>query len=206
MEGLPARVALLFILPVKRALIFRLVAELARRRRIARKRKKTRETGLCGPRLCAAHIQDIAAINKGLKMQKWAGFLMVALAALALLCQSAEAGTRRNHDNSRLVAAGIVGGVAGTATSLALRDWRLRHPPNAKISEGGALIAGTFVCAALSPIVATILVKRELTLREAHVMAADCLIPFIGGWLVNKAFDAHPEWEGRKVHSRRRRH
>jgi hypothetical protein len=31
-------------------------------------------------------------------------------------------------------------------------------------------------------------------------MIADCAIPFIGGWLMNKAFDAHPEWEGKRPH------
>jgi hypothetical protein len=51
----------------------------------------------------------------------------------------------------------------------------------------------------LSPIVAGALVSanehRELTSREVHVLLADCTIPFVGGWLMNKYFDAiepHP--------------
>jgi hypothetical protein len=126
------------------------------------------------------------------------------VAALALLCQGADAGTRRHHHGDpRLTAVGIGVGVGSTAVYFALRDWR-RHPrPFHGISQGGAFAASTFACAALSPIVGTIVVQRELTMREAYVMTADCVIPFVGGWLMNKAFDAHPQWEGRKP---RRRH
>jgi hypothetical protein len=46
----------------------------------------------------------------------------------------------------------------------------------------------------LSPIVAGILVNanehRELTSREVHVMLADCTIPFVGGWLMEKYWDS----------------
>jgi hypothetical protein len=109
----------------------------------------------------------------------------------------------RHHHDKRLVVSSFAAGAAGTATYFALRDWRWRHPPNAKISEGGAMIAGTAVCAVLSPMLGTLAVNRELTLREVYVMTADCVIPFVGGWLMEKAFDAHPEWEGRRPHRHR---
>jgi hypothetical protein len=138
--------------------------------------------------------------GKGLKMQKWIGFSTLVVAALVLLCQGAQAGGR--HEDHRLFFTGLAAGAAGTAAYFALRDWKLHGSAGAKISEGGAMVAGTAVCAALSPIFATVVVKRELTLREAYAMSWDCVIPFVGGWLVNKAFDAHPEWEGK----RKRRH
>jgi hypothetical protein len=34
------------------------------------------------------------------------------------------------------------------------------------------------------------------------VMTADCIVPFVGGWLMNKAFDDHPEWEGKRPRRR----
>jgi hypothetical protein len=139
-------------------------------------------------------------------MQRWVGLSAAVAAALVLLCQGADAGPRRHRhhsDDVKLTAAGIAVGVGSTAAYFALRDWR-RHPrPYHGISEGGAFAISTFGCMAASPIVATIVVQRELTMREAYAMTADCVIPFVGGWLMNKAFDAHPEWEARKA---RRRH
>jgi len=134
-------------------------------------------------------------------MQKWCGFLAVVAATMALLCHGAEAGGKRPGDGKKLFWSGVAAGAAGTATYFALRDWSL-HPKNPALSDGGAMVMGTMACAALSPIISTIAVKRELTLREAYAMSWDCVIPFVGSYLVNKAFDAHPEWEGK----RKRRH
>jgi hypothetical protein len=56
----------------------------------------------------------------------------------------------------------------------------------------------TVGCMALSPIVAGLLVsaneRRELRSSEVLGMAADCVFPFVGGWIMQAAFDAHPEW------------
>ena len=41
-------------------------------------------------------------------------------------------------------------------------------------------------------------------MREAYVMTADCVIPFVGDWLMNQAFNAHPEWEAKGKRARRR--
>jgi hypothetical protein len=43
--------------------------------------------------------------------------------------------------------------------------------------------------------VATVVLGRPLTQREAHVMIGSCVVPIVGGWLVNEAYEAHPEWE-----------
>jgi hypothetical protein len=138
-------------------------------------------------------------------MKQWLSVLTAAGLAVAVCCQTAQAGSRRHHESDpRLIATGIAVGAGTTAGFFALRDWRLngngrRHG----LTTAGAVVATTAACMAISPIVATVAVQRELTFREAYAMTADCLIPFVGAWLVNKAFDAHPEWEPRKVHARR---
>ena len=57
----------------------------------------------------------------------------------------------------------------------------------------------TVGCMALSPIISGLLVsyneRRELKSSEAMGMLADCVVPFIGGWIVQAAYDAHPEWD-----------
>jgi hypothetical protein len=52
---------------------------------------------------------------------------------------------------------------------------------------------------ALTPIVGGLLVSynehREMRSSEVLGMAADCVVPIIGGWIMQAAFDAHPEWD-----------
>jgi hypothetical protein len=147
-------------------------------------------------------LRDIIAENgEGPKMRRWLGFSMVVAASLALLCNTADAGHRRHHHHHhktdpRLTIVGIGVGAGMTAAYFGLRGWN--HSSNAKVSSGGAFALTTVGCAALSPIVGTMVLNRPLTMREAHVMIADCVVPFLGGWAVNAAFDDHPEWEGKK--------
>ena len=136
-------------------------------------------------------------------MKRWLGVSMVVAASLALLCNSADAGSRRHHrhhhkTDPRLTIVGIGVGAGMTAGYFALRDWRWNDSPNAKVSSGGAFALTTVGCMALSPIISTMVINRPLTMREAHVMIADCIVPFLGGWAVNAAYDDHPEWEGKK--------
>ena len=60
---------------------------------------------------------------------------------------------------------------------------------------------------ALSPIIGGLLVryneKRELRSSEVFTMAADCVVPILGGWIMKAAFDAHPEWDAGTGRSRR---
>ena len=52
------------------------------------------------------------------------------------------------------------------------------------------IIIGTTVgCMATAPMVATVALKRPLKYREAHILIGSCLIPFVGGWLVNEAYN-----------------
>ncbi len=66
----------------------------------------------------------------------------------------------------------------------------------------------TVGCMALTPIVGAAIVSatehRELRSSEVFGMAADCVLPIIGGLIVQSAFDAHPEWDrGTGLPSRR---
>ena len=39
--------------------------------------------------------------------------------------------------------------------------------------------------------------QGELTFREAHKAVWNCFLPFVGGWMVDRAFDANPQWPNR---------
>ena len=132
-------------------------------------------------------------------MKRQVGVLAAALAAFALLCQGAEAGGRKHRIDPRVKAAGIVTGAAATVTYLSLNDWRWfggwdKRRANG-LTSGGAYVLTTVGCVAVAPMVATAFVRRPLTYREAHVLAGGCVIPIIGGWLVNAAYNANPHWD-----------
>ena len=125
--------------------------------------------------------------------------LAAVLAAIALTLQAADARTQKPVDR-RLDA---VGNVVGTPFT-ALLFWG--HAP-----MGAPATIGTLGCAAISPIVATAVLNRPLTYREAHILIGSCIIPFIGGWLVNEAYNkgwlwAPDEKPMRRVHYRHRRY
>jgi hypothetical protein len=129
-------------------------------------------------------------------MKLWLLSFCVAFGALALFAQNANAASR----HPGVAAASIGVGAASTAGFFALQGWSLHgHHRSGALGPTGAAIVTTAGCLALSPIVGTALTQRELTYREAYGLFADCVIPFIGAWLVDKAFDTHPEWEPDKV-------
>ncbi|MGH6664950.1 MAG: hypothetical protein ACREB2_08610 [Pseudolabrys sp.] len=125
--------------------------------------------------------------------------LAAAVAALAFTAQSANAGGRHHHllHVSKLTAVSIGVGAASTAGYFAINNWKWNGWDNSSgITRAGAWGMTTIGCMAVAPIVGTVVLDRPLTMREAHVLGASCLVPIIGGWLVNAAYDAHPEWEG----------
>jgi hypothetical protein len=109
------------------------------------------------------------------------------------------------HQDPRLTATGIGIGVASTGASYAMTH---KHgvPPTRIASPGVAFVVTSFGCAVLYPIVGTIVVQRALTPREAYTGIAGCVIPFIGGWLVDQAlphtawYDGTPEGPPRRHH------
>jgi hypothetical protein len=125
-------------------------------------------------------------------MNRRLAVLAAVIVAFALTAQNAKAG----DDHLKLKAVSIGVGAATTAGYFAIGGWKWdswRY--NSGLTRLSATVATTIGCMALTPIVSTAVLNRPLTIREAHVMTADCLIPFVGGWLVNQVWDAHPEWE-----------
>jgi hypothetical protein len=138
-------------------------------------------------------------------MARFCSLMVTCVALLGLWCQGVEAGPRapdRNHyhigpfdvGNPKVFAVGVGVGAASTGAYFAITEQR--HPA---LSAGAAFVLTSIGCAAVAPIIAALVIgeteHRELTSREAMRLALDCFIPFIGGLLVNAAFDAHPEWE-----------
>jgi hypothetical protein len=126
-------------------------------------------------------------------------FAMIAavIAAFAFTAPSANAGGRHHHHHhfGKLTAVSIGVGAAATTGYFAINSWHWNWQGNAGIPEWGAVAATTIGCMAVAPMVGTLVMDRPLTVREVHVLAGSCVIPILGGWLVNAAYDAHPEWD-----------
>ena len=96
----------------------------------------------------------------------------------------------------RLAGSNFWVGAGATGAYFALRDghrgywhnggWKSGHGIH---SASGAFIATSAACAAVSPIVGTIVTQRELTQREVFVSTANCFVPILGGWAMNYWFD-----------------
>jgi hypothetical protein len=120
----------------------------------------------------------------------------VAAAATVLFaaCSAAEAGDKHIDKKKLVVVSAGVGAGMGTIY-WSLGDWRWKWHNVTGVTNAGAWAATTLGCIAVSPMVATVVLNRPLTMREGHIMAGSCLVPIIGGWLVEKAYEAHPEWD-----------
>jgi hypothetical protein len=126
------------------------------------------------------------------------------IAAFAFTSQAAQA-----HGDKKKIAAVAIGvGAASTAGFFALNNWRWNGWDTRGTAGGltrlGAYGATSMACAAVSPMVATVVLNRPLTMREAHVLVGSCVVPIVGGLLVNAIWDANPQWEPAKpAHHRR---
>jgi hypothetical protein len=86
-------------------------------------------------------------------------------------------------------------GLGMTATYFAMNNWNWKwDSARSGVTAAGATVLTTMGCAALSPIVATAVLNRPLTYREAHVLIGGCVIPIIGGWLIDQAYEHHIMW------------
>ena len=127
-----------------------------------------------------------------------------AIAAVAFMCQAADAKSRR-HVDKRITAVAIGVGAASTATFFALNDWHWKWDSSRSgITSLGAWGITTVGCAAVSPIVATAVLGRPLKYREAHILIGSCVIPIVGGWLVNEAYNHHVLWAPDEVPAKKR--
>jgi hypothetical protein len=127
-------------------------------------------------------------------MTRFFACAVAAAAVFSVLLQPANASDRR-HDKRTLAVASTVVGAGTTAGYFALNDWNWKwDSARHGITQTGAIAFTTIGCMALSPMVGTVVLNRPLTYREAHVMMGSCLIPFIGGWLVDQAYEHHVLW------------
>jgi len=100
------------------------------------------------------------------------------------------------HQDPRLTVTGIAVGLGSDGAYLALRHKVTTNGvrvPRYGITQLGAYAFSTVACAAVFPIVATIVINRPLTPREAYMGMADCVLPFIGGWWVDAVLP-HTAW------------
>jgi len=136
------------------------------------------------------------------------GFAFAALAAALMMTGgSAEAAKKRakvvvtpapvyapwwtawNVRDPKVAAANTV--VAGSATGayFALRHNHHNVAHSSIRGTTGAFVAASAACAAVSPIVGTIVAQRPLTQREVFVSTANCVVPVVGGMAMNYWFD-----------------
>jgi hypothetical protein len=142
---------------------------------------------------------------------------LIAVIGLGLQSQAARAEDNPilnflfGHQDPRLTATGIGVGLASTGASYAMTH---KHgvPAVRFASPGIAFAVTSFGCAVVYPIIGTLVLHRALTPREAYTGMADCVIPFIGGRIVDSAlphtawYDGTPEHHVRGRRYRRHAH
>jgi hypothetical protein len=137
-----------------------------------------------------------------------------AVVAFFVAVPPSDAGQRKPIDPAIDTVSTVVG-AGWTAGYFAINQWKLGASGGwdsgaAGISQAGAIVGTTMGCMATSPIVATAVLNRPLTYREAHILVGSCLIPIIGGWLINEGYNngwlwAPDEKPVRKVSHRSRK-
>jgi hypothetical protein len=124
-------------------------------------------------------------------MKKSLSVVALIVAAMVLLAPGARAGEfHLFRGDPALIAPSVAVGAGMTGAYYAIRH---EHGVAHRITPLGAFGLTTVGCMALTPLVSGIVVQRELTRREVHVMLANCVVPFVGGWLMDAYFDAHPD-------------
>jgi peptidoglycan/LPS O-acetylase OafA/YrhL len=132
--------------------------------------------------------------------------LAAALAAFAFTVQAADAHSHKKKIDPRLTATSIGVGAAATAGYFALNDWKWHWTSPHHIGQAGAWGLTTLGCAAVSPIVATAVMNRPLSYREAHILIGSCIVPIVGGWLVNEAYNNGTLWAPDEKPAHKHRH
>lgn len=124
------------------------------------------------------------------------------LGAFALVGPSAHAGpddlaNALNPFSGEVQISGTIASATTTAAYFAINGWDTAdwNAAAAGISQAGALTLTAIGCAAVGPMIATAIVGRPLTYREAGKLTVGCVVPFIGPLIVDALYDAHPEWE-----------
>ena len=120
-------------------------------------------------------------------------FVSAVAVVFALGAAAAQAEPAPARQTLRVVGAGV--GAATTATMFGVNHWKLKWDSSLTgMTALQGIALSTIGCAALSPIVATAVLNRPLTYREAHILIGGCVIPIVGGWLVDQAYENHILW------------
>ena len=85
----------------------------------------------------------------------------------------------------RLTAAGIGIGI-GTGVGGYFLTQKHGNPGHARMTTLGAYGVTVGACMVATPFIYTVAVNRPLTYREVYMAMADCIVPFIGSYLVNQ--------------------
>jgi hypothetical protein len=130
------------------------------------------------------------------------GLGMMALASLGLFAQTNNANAFLLGDRSPNVTVGQIIAGGGMAAVMITQTCNSNLSHCAKFGSGRWLKwygLTTVGCLGLTPIIAGGLVSmnehRELRSSEAFIIAADCVVPIIGGLIMKAAFDANPQWD-----------
>jgi len=97
-----------------------------------------------------------------------------------------------HNQDPRLTVVGIGVGAAATGASYAMVK-KHGNPPVRHVSYGTAFGVTTFGCMVVYPMVATVVLNRPLTPREAYIGMAECAVPILGGWFVDSILP-HDAW------------
>ena len=117
-------------------------------------------------------------------------FVVLAAIVAALVCASPAGAQQRKPVNPTIDAVNFWVGGAWTAVFFGINHWDAKwnsaHAGMTALSAGVLTTAG---CVVTSPMVASALLNRPLTYREAYILFGSCVIPIVGGWAVNEAFN-----------------
>ena len=124
---------------------------------------------------------------------------LVLVFAIGLLPQSARAQDTNafwawimRGQDPRLFWGGVGIGIGTDIASYYLTKKR-GMPPRAPMTFLAATAVTSYACAVVTPFVGTILLNRPLTPREMYDGVGDCIVPFIGGMIVD-AMLPHDAW------------
>lgn len=95
-------------------------------------------------------------------------------------------------EDPHLTTAGVSVGI-GTSVASYFLTKKQGHPGVRPMTALAAYGVTTAACTVIYPMVGTVLLNRPLTPREAYVGLGDCIVPFIGGWLVDRVLP-HDAW------------
>jgi hypothetical protein len=94
---------------------------------------------------------------------------------------------------------GGVGIGVGTGVASYYLTKKRGTPPHRPMTAWAAYGITTYACAVAYPFVGTVLLNRPLTPREMYIGVGECIVPFIGGWLVD-TYLPHDAWtDGKPV-------